>query len=50
MIKTGMLELRIGEGTEALQAGDAIEISTETIASWRNLAPQETVAIWTILP
>jgi hypothetical protein len=33
-----------------LHAGDAIEITTETIASWRNLAPQETVAVWTLVP
>ena len=38
------------ERGEVLHAGDAIEITTETIASWRNLAPQETVAVWTLLP
>jgi DNA-binding XRE family transcriptional regulator/quercetin dioxygenase-like cupin family protein len=50
VVVSGVLELRIGDGTEALHAGDAIEISTETIASWRNLAPHETVAIWSMTP
>ena len=48
VVVSGVLELHIGEGVEALHAGDAIEISTETIVSWRNLAPQETVAVWTL--
>ena len=50
VVVSGVLELHIGEGVEALHAGDAIEISTETIVSWRNLAPQETVAVWTLQP
>jgi transcriptional regulator with XRE-family HTH domain len=50
VLVSGALELTIGEGREVLHAGDAIEITTETIASWRNLAPQETVAVWTLLP
>ncbi|MFN8232245.1 MAG: helix-turn-helix domain-containing protein [Actinomycetota bacterium] len=49
-VTSGVLELRIGEGTETLQAGDAVEVATETITGWRNLAPVETVAVWTILP
>jgi transcriptional regulator with XRE-family HTH domain len=50
VVVSGVLELSIGEGSEALHAGDGIELTTETIASWRNLAPQETVAVWTLLP
>jgi hypothetical protein len=33
VIVSGVLELRIGEGTEVRHAGNAIEITTETIAS-----------------
>jgi quercetin dioxygenase-like cupin family protein len=50
VLVSGALELTIGEGREVLHAGDAIEITTETISSWRNLAPQETVAVWTLVP
>ncbi len=50
VLVSGALELTIGEGKEVLHAGDAIEITTETIASWRNLAPQDTVAVWTLMP
>jgi transcriptional regulator with XRE-family HTH domain len=48
-VVSGVIELRIGEVSEALQAGDAIEITTQTVAGWRNMAPQETVIVWSVM-
>jgi DNA-binding XRE family transcriptional regulator/quercetin dioxygenase-like cupin family protein len=50
VVIAGVLELRIGDATEALHAGDAIVVETEPVAGWRNPSPEEAVAVWTVLP
>jgi len=50
VVISGVLELRIGEGRESLQAGDAIILSSEPVGSWRCPGPDEARVLWTILP
>ena len=50
VVITGVLELRIGGMNEVLHAGDAIVISADPVASWRNPGPQEAFVLWSILP
>lgn len=50
VVLSGVLEVRVGERKEALQAGDALILSTKPLASWKNPGPQETRVLWTILP
>ena len=45
----GVIEVRVGEAQEVLHAGDAILLSEEPIASWRNPGPQEAELLWTVL-
>lgn len=46
----GVLELRVGQATESLQAGDAIRLASEPVAAWRNPSAERARAIWAILP
>jgi transcriptional regulator with XRE-family HTH domain len=50
VVVSGVLEVRIGATTEVLQPGDAIVVTNEAIAAWRNIAPHETVLVWSLLP
>ena len=50
VVISGVLELRIGEGRESLQAGDAMVLSSEPVGSWRCPGPDQARVLWTILP
>ncbi len=45
----GVLEVRVGRAVETLQAGDAIVLSTEPLASWRNPSDERARVVWAIL-
>jgi transcriptional regulator with XRE-family HTH domain len=49
-VMTGLLELRVGEAKETLHAGDAITLSGEPVAAWRNPGPEDARVLWIILP
>lgn len=46
----GVLELRVGQTIEVLQAGDAALITGQPVAAWSNPGTLETRALWIILP
>jgi transcriptional regulator with XRE-family HTH domain len=50
MLLSGVLELRIGPATEVLQAGDAIVLRDEPVASWSNPGSSPARVLWCILP
>ena len=45
----GILEVRVGEAHEVLHAGDAMLLSEEPVASWRNPGPDEAEMLWAVL-
>jgi quercetin dioxygenase-like cupin family protein len=45
----GILEVRVGEGRETLHAGDAILLTDEPVAWWRNPGPDEAFLLWSVL-
>jgi hypothetical protein len=45
----GILEVRVGEGRETLHAGDAILLTDEPVAWWRNPGPEEAFLFWSVL-
>ena len=50
VVLSGLLEVRLGEAKETLQAGDAIFLSAEPVAAWRNPGPEGARVLWSILP
>lgn len=49
-ILEGVLELRVGQTTETLQAGDAALIAGEPLSAWSNPGRQDARALWMLLP
>ena len=45
----GVLDVRVGEAREVLHAGDAIVLSEEPVASWRNPGSEEAELLWAVL-
>lgn len=50
LVLDGVLELRVGQTTEALQAGDAALITGQPVAGWSNPGTLEARVLWTMLP
>jgi transcriptional regulator with XRE-family HTH domain len=50
VVMSGVLELQIGAAKEVLQAGDAIVVRDEPVASWSNPGSSAARALWCILP
>lgn len=50
VVLDGVLELRVGQATEALQAGDAALVSGQPVAAWSNPGTLEARALWMMLP
>jgi transcriptional regulator with XRE-family HTH domain len=50
VVLSGVLELRIGPATEVLQAGDAIVLRDEPVASWSNPGSSAARVLWCVLP
>ena len=50
VVITGVLELQIGAAKEVLQAGDAIVLRDEPVASWANHGSSAARVLWCILP
>lgn len=50
MVLDGVVELRVGQTTEALQAGDAALITGQPVAAWSNPGTLEARAVWMMLP
>lgn len=46
----GVLELRVGQVTETLQAGDAALVTDEPVTAWTNPGLHEARALWMLLP
>jgi transcriptional regulator with XRE-family HTH domain len=49
-VLSGVLELHIGAATEVLQAGDAIVLRDEPVASWTSPGSSPARVLWCILP
>lgn len=50
VVLSGVLELRIGPAAEVLQAGDAIVLRDEPVASWSNPGSSTARVLWCVLP
>jgi transcriptional regulator with XRE-family HTH domain len=50
LILDGVLELQLGQTTHTLQQGDAILLTTQPAASWRNPAEEPARVLWLLLP
>lgn len=50
VVVAGVLEARIGEAREALQAGDALVLSHEPMSGWKNPGREETRLLWIVAP
>lgn len=50
VVLDGVLELRVGQTTEALQAGDAALVSGQPVGAWSNPGTLEARALWMMLP
>lgn len=50
VVLEGVLELRVGQTTEALQAGDAALVTGQPVAAWSNPGTLEARALWMMLP
>lgn len=50
VVLDGVLELRVGQTTEALQAGDAALINGQPVSAWSNPGTLEARALWMMLP
>ena len=50
VVLSGVLEVRVGEARDVLQAGDAIVLRGEPVSAWRNPGPEEARVLWSVLP
>ena len=50
VVLSGVLELKIGAASEALQTGDAIVLRDALVSAWSNPASSPTRVLWCVLP
>lgn len=50
LVLDGVLELRVGQTTAALHAGDAALVTDQPVAAWSNPGTQEARVLWMLLP